>query len=312
MGKRRKSIAAGPRSRRPSARPAGATRLVPALARPAFLLTLPGVPRRAISRAAGRLARLPLPAPLRRPVLSLVARRLGIPREEVPGTWPDYASVLELFTRPLPPGSRPLPGGAAWLSPADGTLLEEAALRPEGSWLVKGTPYTTEELLPGHDPRALADYRAFQIYLSPRDYHRFHAPCALQVEAATSCPGDLLPVDPAVVRRSHRVLARNRRILLDCRDAEGRWFGLLCVGALNVGRMRFVFDPTLGVEPLVAGRRRYDPPVALSPGAELGRFELGSTILLFAPPGLRPLLRRGDRCRAREPLLLPGSEEAER
>ncbi len=272
---------------------------------PRILLTLPGAPRRLISRCAGAAARAPLPRGLRRRLWPWLSQRLGIDAAEVPGDWGDFRSFLDLFTRPLPEGARPLPEADCWLSPADGMLVSSSALCPEGTWLIKGCPYSTENLLPGTHPLRLAGYQAHQIYLAPRDYHRYHAPCDLRVEAAWTGPGDLQPVDPALVRRSMRVLVTNRRILLHCRDAGGAWFGLLFVGALNVGGMRFGFDRSLGVAPLSRGERRYDPPVELAAGDELGRFEFGSTVVLFAPPGLRPLVEAGGRTRARTPLLLP-------
>jgi len=267
-----------------------------------YLVTLPGVPRRAISRVAGALARAPVPGWLREPLFGFLAARFGIDRAEVPGEWRDYGCFLEVFTRPLPEGSRPLPLGEAWLSPADGVLIERSVVAPEGTWLVKGAPYEHEELLPGV-AGPLRGYQALQVYLAPSDYHRFHAPCSMEIVAAATRPGELLPVDPGVVGRSHRVLARNRRVVLHCRAADGAPFAMAFVAALNVGRMRFTFDDTLGALPMTAGLRRYDPPPRLAAGAEIGRFELGSTIVVVAPPGLRPLVEIGGRCRAREPLL---------
>ncbi len=272
---------------------------------PRFLLTLPGVPRRGLSRLSGRLAGLRVPLSWRRRLWPRVARSLGIPREEVPGRWEDYASLLALFTRPLVEGSRPLPDGPCLLSPADGVLVEDRPLCAEGSWSLKGTPYRHDELFPGIPARELAGYRALQIYLSPRDYHRVHAPCTLRIHGAWSEPGDLQPVDPSLVRRSWRVLATNRRVLLQARGPDGAWFGLLLVGALNVGRMRFVFDPSLGSPPMLRGARRYDPPPEVAAGEELGRFELGSTVLFLVPPGWRPVVGLGERCQVRRALLLP-------
>lgn len=272
---------------------------------PRFLLTLPGVPRRWLSRATGGAARLRWPRALRRFLWPRVARRLGLDHAELSGDWEDYPSFLDLFARPLPAGARPLQQTSCWLAPADGLLVDRSALCPEGTWSIKGAPYSLEELLPGAPATGLAGYQALQIYLAPRDYHRFHAPCAMRVEGAWTGPGDLQPVDPALARRSLRVLATNRRVLLHCRAASEDWFGLLLVGALNVGGLRFGFDATLGRPPLARGARRYDPPPHFAAGDELGAFELGSTVLLIAPPGLRPLVETGARVRARLPLLQP-------
>lgn len=251
---------------------------------------------------------MPIPRSLRPACWATLAKRLGIPREEIPGRWQDYRSFLDLFTRPLPEGSRPLPEGHAWLSPADGKVEEAGGLTPEGSWWIKGTPYANSELLPGTTGLALGGYQAVQIYLSPRDYHRYHAPCAMEVLEAHTGAGGLQPVDPALVRPSMKVLARNRRIFLHCRSDEGSPFFMLFVGALNVGGMRFLFDPTLGRPPWRDGRRHYDPPPRLEAGEEMGQFELGSTILMVVPPERRLLLAAGNPCRAREPLFSGGPE----
>ena len=270
---------------------------------PRFLLTLPGVPRQLISRLAGRIARLKLPRKLRTRLWLKLAGSLGIDPKTLPADPGDFSSFLEFFCRPLPEGSRPLPAGDSWLSPSDGLLVEDTSFNPEGSFLIKGCPYSVQELLPGIDPSKLSGYRALQIYLAPRDYHRYHAPCDLTVTGAHSFPGDLQPVTPSLTRRSLRVLSSNRRILLHCKDDSGQWFGMTMVGALNVGQMRFNFDPSLGLAPIAPGHRDYDPRPQLKRGEELGRFEFGSTVLMFVPPKLSPTIKLGDSCLARQELL---------
>lgn len=278
---------------------------------PRVLLTLPGVPRRLLSRCTGAWARRRVPRALRRRLWPLLCRRLGIARDRVPGDWEDYPSFLDLFARPLPPGERPLPpDDGGWLAPADGAVVACAALSGEGSWTIKGSPYSTRELLPGLSPAQIEGWQAVQIYLAPRDYHRFHAPCELRIEAAVVETGGLQPVDPGLVKRSWRVLQRNRRVLLHARTPAGERLALLFVGALNVGGMRFACDATLGAEPWTASRRRYDPAPRVARGAELGRFELGSTVVLFGSARRAALLAPGEHCRAREPLLGPPSAAA--
>lgn len=270
------------------------------------LTTAPGFPRRALSRAAGAVARLRVPRGLRKPLWGFLGRRLGIDADSIPGELTDYRSFLELFVRPYKDGARPLPQEPeAWCSPSDGRLVAVERVAPEGSWVIKGAPYATHELLPRVPPERLRGYRALQVYLAPYDYHRYHAPCALRVDAATVMPGGLQPVDPLLVRRSMRVLARNRRVLLHCTADDGSPLWLLYVGALNVGGMRFRFDETLGNGAWHASERRYDPPPRLARGAEMGCFEFGSTVVLFTPPGMRPLVRAGDKVQVRQALLEP-------
>ncbi len=273
------------------------------------ILTVPGFPRRLLSRAAGGLGRLPVPRLLRRPLWRFVARRLGVELGQVPGDLRDYRNFLALFTRPLPEGARPLPSGRSWLAPADGTVVVNTRVTAEGTWMIKGTPYTTAELVPGSDTRLLSGYRAVQIYLAPHNYHRFHAPCDLEILSAVTEPGDLQPVDPGLVRRSMRVLRTNKRILLHCQASDGTPFSMLYVGALNVGGMRFHHDPTLGRRPFLNGRRVYEPSRPVARGAEIGCFEFGSTVVLFAPSQHSLLVQEGEACRAREALLAGPLEE---
>lgn len=267
------------------------------------IFTAPGVPRRAISAGAGLLGRLPVPRFLRRPLWGFLGRRLGIDQDEIAGDLRDYRNFLALFTRPLPEGARPVPPGDSWLSPADGVLVAAARVTSEGTWLIKGTPYTSRELVPGGDIRLLAGYQALQIYLAPHNYHRFHAPCDLTILEAVTEPGDLQPVDPGLVRRSMRVLATNKRVLLHCRADDGTPLSLLFVGALNVGGMRFGHDRTLGMKPFLESRRIYEPPHCVARGEELGWFEFGSTVVLFAPGQRHAVMATGEATRAREPLL---------
>jgi phosphatidylserine decarboxylase len=267
------------------------------------LFTLPGIPRKTITRLGGWVARRRIPRSLRKPLWSWLTRRLGIDPTDVPGVWEDYPHFLSLFTRPLPPNSRPLPQEEGWLAPADGRLLSITPATPEQSWVIKGTPYSTHELLPGGDAQMLSDLVAYQIYLAPANYHRYHAPCSLRILRAVVEPGDLQPVDPQLVKRSMRVLQTNRRILLHCLTENENPFAILLVGALNVGAMRFVFDETLGVPPLTRGQRHYDPPHKLSAGEELGWFEFGSTVVLFAPKEWECVVEENEPTRARELLL---------
>jgi len=266
---------------------------------PRFLVTLPGVPRRLFTRLIGVLVRIPFPRWVRKPLWRLLSRALGIRQATIHGDIAEYQCFLDLFTRPLPPDSRPLPPDKGWLSPSDGTLVDHQSVTPEGSWVIKEVPYSTHELLPGRTISDYLDYSATLIHLGPGDYHRFHAPCEMEVEEVSVLPGGLQPVDPVLMRRSMKILARNRRVALHAKSAEGFPFSILLIGAMNVGRMKFPFDATLGGGPWVPSHRHYKKPKQFSPGEELGWFEMGSAIVLFAPPGLDCQLEIGQRSWAR-------------
>ncbi|MFT7517413.1 MAG: phosphatidylserine decarboxylase [Myxococcota bacterium] len=250
------------------------------------LFTVPAFPRVAMSRAVGAICRWHIPKFMRRALWKRVIERLGIDDETVSCDLIEFRTFLELFTRTLADGSRPVAQNSNWASPADGQLIEHAYVSPELSLILKGAPYSVAEMLPGTAPKQYLGYQALQIYLAPYNYHRYHAPCDMQVISAVTEPGDLQPVDPDLMRRSMRVMKTNRRILLHCIDTEQRPFALLYVGALNVGGMRFSFDDSLGSTPWQKSTRTYDPPRKLSKGDDMGTFEMGSTVVMFAPPQL--------------------------
>jgi len=242
-----------------------------------------GTPVRAwLSRVTGWLADRRLPVALRGPVYGTYARRYGVDLDEVRLAPRDHPSLSAFFVRRLKPQARPFPADPGLLpSPADGTLQSLDRVR-EGSILqAKGRAYPLAELLAGADEGLdLEGGWAWTIYLSPRDYHRVHAPEDCRLERVAWVPGSRYSVRPGLLARRPRVLCTNERAVLRLATERGPLL-LVMVGALNVGRIRVVgVEP--GGQPVAAARdfRR---------GEELARFEMGSTVVLVAPPdGPRP------------------------
>ena len=239
--------------------------------------------RRRSSSFAGWLADRRVPRALRTPLYGAYCRITGADPSEAELELADYPSLGAFFVRRLKPGLRPLdPDSAALLSPCDGTL--QALDRVEASSLLqaKGRSYAVGEFLGARgDAQALEGAPAWTIYLSPRDYHRVHCPLDARLADVRWLPGARRSVAPRVLEREERVLATNERAVLELETELGR-FRLVMVGAQNVGRIR-----VLGVE-----RGKPLPPggIAFARGAELARFEMGSTVVLIAPTGrARPL-----------------------
>jgi len=236
--------------------------------------------RRSSSALVGWLADRSVPRALRGAVYGGYCRWTGADPHEAELALDAYPSLGAFFVRRLKPGARPLdPATDALLSPCDGTLQAIGRVEEGALLQAKGQSYSLAELL-GVEAcdDALRSAWSATIYLSPRDYHRVHAPLAARLEAVRWIPGERRSVAPRVLARVPRVLATNERAVLELRAERARAW-LVMVGALNVGRIR-----VLGVEP----GRSTAQPLAFERGAELARFEMGSTVVLVVP-GARPL-----------------------
>jgi phosphatidylserine decarboxylase len=260
----------------------------PALRHRALIQALRCLPRGLLSRAAGRFVQLRWPAPLVRAQIRGFARVFGVDLSEVRDPLASFASLQTFFTRALRDGARPLdPDPAALLSPCDGTWGTSGAIR-EGLLLqVKGQSYSLAALLASESDAKRYEGGAYAtLYLSPRDYHRFHAPADVAIERALYIPGTLWPVNRAGLECVPGLFARNERICTHARAASGA-LCLVAVGATLVGKVRLAFDAGLETQ---SGRRISQRSYAgaeprLARGAEWGRFEFGSTLVLLLAPG---------------------------
>jgi len=202
-----------------------------------------------------------------------------------------YPSFNGFFTRALRAAARPAdPDPAALVSPVDGTISQLGRL--DGSWLVqaKGFAYTLEALLAtdGAWADAFRGGAFATLYLAPRDYHRIHMPLPGTLRAAWYVPGRLFSVNATTAASVPGLYARNERVV--CVFAAGTLtYAVVLIGALFVGSLATVWHGD--VTPRSA-RRRADLPLAagrasltLEKGAELGRFNMGSTVILLLPAG---------------------------
>ena len=263
-----------------------------------MLSVLKRVPQGALSRAFGAVADVPLPRALRRPVLGAFARGVGADVGESELSLEEYGSLNRFFTRRLREGARAWPDDPrVAASPVDGVtgqvgrVAEGRAIQAKGRW------YSVAELLDDAAEGARYDGGAFvTLYLSPRDYHRIHAPCEGVIPLARHVPGALLPVNAPAVAHVPELFARNERLVCYLDGPLGR-VAVVAVGAYNVGRISAAFDPAWNAPPgrsaWVTNRRgvdraetrRYEPPVRVRQGDEIMTFHLGSTVVLLFEPG---------------------------
>jgi len=258
----------------------------------ALLGLLRRLPLHALSRAAGRAAAWRLPSPLRAAACRAFARAVGADLSEVRDPLDSFDSLQAFFTRALAPGARPVdPAPEALVAPCDGAWGEAGRIEAGRLVQVKGQTYSLADLL---GDAAVAerfeggDFATF--YLSPRDYHRFHLPCAARVRRAVYLPGSLWPVNAVGLRGVPGLFAGNERICaffeLDDGGDAGEQLAIAAVGATLVGKIRLRFDALSTNEG--GGQavwREYPDPPRFAKGEEWGHFEFGSTLVLAAAPG---------------------------
>jgi phosphatidylserine decarboxylase len=208
-----------------------------------------------------------------------------------------YGSFNEFFTRALRAGARPVdPGPDAIASPVDGTVSECGAIDHDRLLQAKGRWYTLDELLAQQPWAASFNGGVFAtIYLAPFNYHRIHMAVRGTLRDTVYVPGRLFSVNSATARHVPRLFARNERVLT-LFDTEFGRLALVMVGALNVGSMATVWagDITPAARRIVT--RIPSPALTLDKGSELGRFNMGSTVILLFQPNRvewHPLLRAG-------------------
>jgi phosphatidylserine decarboxylase len=247
------------------------------------------LPKGGLTRLAGAAARARAGARTTAAIRWFI-RRYGVDMAEAAEPDPAaYASFNDFFTRALRPGVRPLAevGPDGLLCPVDGAISQFGPLDGEHIFQAKGHRYTATALL-GDDDQEAARYRAGHfatLYLSPRDYHRIHMPCAGTLRRMVHVPGALYSVNPATARAVPGLFARNERVVCHFDDTAGRPFVLVLVGATIVGSMATVWHGVVN-PPRPGTLQRWDYPpgqVALAAGAEMGRFLLGSTVVMLFP-----------------------------
>ena len=196
-----------------------------------------------------------------------------------------YANFNEFFTRALRPGVRPL-AEADYVCPVDGAISQFGAMDKDQILQAKGHQYSASALL-GGDAALASEFEHGQfatIYLSPRDYHRIHMPCAGTLKSMVYVPGDLFSVNPTTARGVPGLFARNERVVCLFDTAHGP-FVLVLVGATIVGSMATVWHGMVN-PPRSGDIRRWDyagKNVMLQQGEEMGRFLLGSTVVMLWP-----------------------------
>ncbi|WP_269533714.1 archaetidylserine decarboxylase [Chitinimonas sp. BJYL2] len=255
-----------------------------------FVLSQHLMPKLALTRFAGVVAGTRGGA-ITRAIIANFIRRYNVNMDEAAN--PDigsYASFNEFFTRALKPGVRPL-ADAPLICPVDGAISQIGPIAKDQIFQAKGHQYSTAALVGGDEVLAkqFDDGSFATIYLSPRDYHRIHMPCDGRLKQMIHVPGDLYSVNPATARGVPGLFARNERVVCVFESEQGP-FVLTLVGATIVGSMATVWHGVVNPprSKTVRTWQYGDSGPVLKRGEEMGRFLLGSTVvMLFPKPALK-------------------------
>lgn len=206
--------------------------------------------------------------------------------EAVPQDPAAYRTFNDFFTRRLASGARPVTRNCDLVCPVDGAISQFGTIEGDQIYQAKGHRYSTVALLGGDASLAQQfDGGHFAtLYLSPKDYHRIHMPCAGRLRGMKHVPGALFSVNPVTARGVPGLFARNERVVCVFEGAHGPWV-LVLVGATIVGSMATTWHGVVnGLRPSRIREWTYEgQEVRLAQGDEMGRFLLGSTVVLLFP-----------------------------
>jgi phosphatidylserine decarboxylase len=256
-----------------------------------FLASQYAAPHRLVSRLMGLAADCRTPA-IKNWMISRFVRRYGVDMSEALVQDPlAYDTFNQFFTRKLRADARPLdtePG--AVLCPADGAISQLGPIEHGRIFQAKGHSYSLTSLLGGDPARAEpfmgGDFAT--IYLSPRDYHRVHMPCAGTLREMVHVPGRLFSVNPLTATHVPELFARNERVAC-LFDTEYGPMAMVLVGAMIVASIETAWAGLVTPHKRQIRAQRYDEaaraPIHLDKGAEMGLFKLGSTVIVLFGPG---------------------------
>ena len=237
----------------------------------------------------GMSARATVPMFLRRTAYAMFASAVGADLSEAEQELTEYRSFGDVFARRLQPGRRMVDAGRdVVVAPCDGKVAEAGRIQDGTLIQAKGREYSVAELVADETlANQLSDGQFFTVYLSPRDYHRVHAPVDGEVSGYEYLPGTLWPVSERFVQRVDRLLARNERAVVSLTTPAGPVV-VVMVGAAGVGNLWMALDnretrswrKTFGRS---ARQRISVPAQPLRRGDELGAFLLGSTVVVLLP-----------------------------
>lgn len=264
-----------------------------------FVLLQRLLPQHGLSRLVGRIGNAKS-GWLRRPLIGAFIRIFRVDMSEAANPSPSsYPTFNAFFTRRLRPDARPVTGSVS--SPADGTVSMAGTIRTTQLLQAKNINYSLEKLLAGPEASRYRDGSFCTVYLSPRDYHRVHMPIKATLSSARYVPGKLFSVNAATTNHVSDLFAANERLVMHF-DTQMGPMAVVMVGAMIVAGIKTVWrtSPYSARQPV---EEKFDAPQQFEQGAELGHFEMGSTVIVIFREQVDWLIASGDMVRMGQPLV---------
>ncbi|MCV6607224.1 MAG: phosphatidylserine decarboxylase [Campylobacterales bacterium] len=239
-----------------------------------------------VSRGFGHIANYEFPSTVQGAINSLYVNILGLDMSEFDKPY-KYPTLNKLFTRAL---NRPREfdkDEKVLISPCDSMITECSQGKNTQFFQIKGVEYQIDSLLTDIDKEAVEKIYNGQytnFYLSPKDYHRYHAPCDLKIEKLVYVPAKLYPVNTPALKYIKNLFIENERVILQCKTNTGKTMILVYVGALNVGEMVFNFEERVETNKDLEKMIFDYEDLKVTKGDDMGHFKMGSTVLMFTEP----------------------------
>lgn len=238
-----------------------------------------------ISIIFDKFASTKFPKPIQNIINNGYVKLLGLDMKEF--KQPSYYKTLnELFTREFIVPRIVDKDLNSFISPADSLVSAQGDIDENLVLQVKGMSYNIDELLTLYiaekNRKKLYGGRFMNFYLSPKDYHRYHSPHNAQVLKLIHIPGKLYPVNFKYLNKQDSLFIHNERVVMECKTNDDKLFYMVFVGALNVGKMVFEFEPKISTNTQYQEKKIYQyDNLYINKGDCLGYFKMGSTILMF-------------------------------
>ncbi len=251
-----------------------------------FIIAQYILPQHALSRLVGKIASCDLPWVKNTLIKRFISHYNVQMHEAAAENYYEFKNFNAFFTRALKDDARTIdPSENVFVCPADGTISQLGEIRGGDIFQAKGQSYSAADLLANEDLAKQFDGGQFAtVYLSPKDYHRVHMPISGKLISQTYVPGQLFSVNGATAENVPGLFARNER-LIALFDTEVGPVAMVLVGAMIVAGIETVWSGQVAPPPKTAQTTQYDKvePVKLNKGDEMGRFMLGSTVILLFP-----------------------------